>query len=727
MAFSPGQTVKHASQSSVTRKDGNAYVIETLGADGRVGPHAVDRVIGEKPLWQFIVDAEEGHGAGDSGRGGDAALAEPVAPDSAAQPVAPDDKPTQSDSTARQPIPRQQVLELCYDPAKHEWFNVYGDEDRQPGEWGHWTGRGMNWNSQCASCHNTRVKKNYDPATDTYATTMAEPTVSCEACHGPMRDHVDWQRTNNLPASSPSPAPRAPRPSTDPTLKKFTSTQWLAICGSCHARQTDLTGDFVPGDSYFDHYALVVPDLSETFYADGQVREENYEFTSFLSSRMYASGVTCLHCHDPHAAKPVLNDNALCMKCHNGSFPKSPKIDVATHTFHAAESSGSKCVNCHMPQTVYMQRHWRHDHGFTIPDPLLTKQHGIPNACNRCHEDKDVDWSLAAVEKWYGERMNRPTRRRAQLVAALRKGATADHAAPLLAIVRDKENVFWQAAALTLLPQDELLRQPEVQQALVNATGHGFPLVRDKTVGSLGPLVAAGFPNADAAVRKLLEDPTRSVRVAAAWTLRATVDETSLAAQDALRYQQLSLDQPIGLLRSGEWLLARGDRAGALTLFEKAVAWNPSGAQFRNALAEVYSLQERPADAVRQLQQAVKLEPKNAQWWFGLGQAWAEVGDLRQASASFEKAVELDPTHSDAWYNLGLALDQGGKTVEGVAALAKAERLNARRADIPFALATILAKHGHLREAREAAMRALQANPNHQETRQLLQNLGGLE
>ena len=50
-------------------------------------------------------------------------------------------------------------------PRSNEWFNVYGSEDRRPGEWGHWTGRGMNWNSMCATCHNTRLRKNYDAAT----------------------------------------------------------------------------------------------------------------------------------------------------------------------------------------------------------------------------------------------------------------------------------------------------------------------------------------------------------------------------------------------------------------------------------------------------------------------------------------------------------------------------------------------------------------------------------
>src|SRR5437764_1151098 len=88
--------------------------------------------------------------------------------------------------TPRATIPggRLQTLEASYDPHKNQWFNVYGNEDRHFGEWGHWTGRGMNWNSMCASCHNTRVRKNYDEKSDSYQTTMAQLTVSCESCHG---------------------------------------------------------------------------------------------------------------------------------------------------------------------------------------------------------------------------------------------------------------------------------------------------------------------------------------------------------------------------------------------------------------------------------------------------------------------------------------------------------------------------------------------------------------
>ncbi len=706
VAFDPTRSVKHGTQSSTVRKDGEAFILETLGAGDRVGPHVARRVIGESPLWQFVVDA--------------------AAPDALAEPVAPG-----GERGKQGPIGRQQVLELSYDPHANEWFNVYGDEDRKPGEWGHWTGRGMNWNSMCASCHNTRVRKNYDVETDRYATTMAEATVSCEACHGPMKDHVTWQQEygdrtkDDRTKDEKAEAANSPGAKTkDPTARRLTSTQWLAVCGSCHSRRGELTGDFAPGDSYFDHHALVIPDLTELFYADGQVHEEDYEFTSFLSSRMYASGVTCLHCHDPHRGKTLAQGNALCMKCHNGSFPKSPRIDVATHTFHAADSTGSQCVNCHMPQTVYMQRHSRHDHGFTIPDPLLTKQHGIPNACNRCHEDKDTDWSLAAVEKWYGERMDRPTRRRAQAVAAARDAETEKARGPLLALLADDNNVFWQASAATLLRQGGLLERGDVQQALEAATRHKYPLVREKAALALEPLVAARDAEATAAIRALLDDSARSVRVAAGWTLRAQVDATSPAGKDVLAYLRQNEDQPGGAMQRGMWHLDRGELDAGVSWFTRAVGWDPNSAPIRDALGVGYSMQSRPADAVRQMQAAVRIAPDDAEYWYKLGLGWAEVGDVDQTVAALKKAVELAPNHARAWYNLGLAHNQNGEAIEAIRALVAAEKADPQRADIPFALATILVKLRQVGEARAAAVRALAIDPRHEGARRLIQSLG---
>lgn len=59
----------------------------------------------------------------------------------------------------------------------------------------------------------------------------------------------------------------------------------METCAACHARRGELTGDLVPGEAFFDHFTLSIPDTTELFYPDGQVHEEDYEFTAFLGSR----------------------------------------------------------------------------------------------------------------------------------------------------------------------------------------------------------------------------------------------------------------------------------------------------------------------------------------------------------------------------------------------------------------------------------------------------------
>ncbi len=669
-AFAPTQTFTHGTQtSSAAVKDGR-FNVETPGFGGKRGPYEVARVIGHDPLRQFLVARPDG---------------------------------------------RFQALEVAFDPRKHQWFDVYGAEDRKPGEWGHWTGRGMNWNNMCASCHNTRLRKNYDEQTDSYRTAMAEMSVGCESCHGPMKAHADWRRQN----------PRSSDP--EPSMRRLDRDQVFDTCGSCHARRRELTGDFVPGDAFHQHYQLTTVDGSDLYFADGKVRDELYEYGSFLSSKMHAAGVRCADCHDPHRAKVRAVGNDLCQTCHAGGTTapggtiRAPVIDPAAHSFHQAAGAGAQCVNCHMPQTVYMQRHKRHDHGFTIPDPLLTKQHGIPNACNQCHADKDAEWAVSASAKWWGEKMNRPSRERAQRIAAARTGSH-DAGAPLITLLRDEPSPYWKASLLRLLLP--WAGEAEASRAFLEYAQHADPLVRTAAAQGLefSGDAAAAAPARQVLTRRL-EDASRSVRASAAWALRDSVDETTRAGRDLLHALEIGADQPAGQLQRGAWAMARREPAAALSHFARAVEWDPNSAPIRHEYAVALSMMNRPQDSLKQMQEAARLEPGNAEFRHKLALAWNEAGSLADALREFAAAVKLDPKHSRAWYNLGLALSAQGKAADAIAALRSGEAADPRDARIPYARATIHARLGQAAEARAACEAALALAPQMQEARQLLEAL----
>jgi len=669
-AFDPPSTIHAGSQSAQVHLEGPVPQIVADDLSGQSRSHAVRRVIGADPLRQFLVDGPSG---------------------------------------------RMQAMEAAYDPTRGDWFDVFGNEDRRPGEWGHWTGRGMNWNSMCAACHNTRLHKNYAEQDDSYHTQMAEMSVGCEACHGPSKAHSAWQLDHKLTDGLKQQA-KPP----DPTLPHLSRDQNLDTCASCHARRSSITGDFVPGQSFFDQFSLDGVDESETFYADGQVRDEDYEFSAFLGSKMYAAGVRCMDCHDVHSGRTLLAGNTLCMKCHTGAFPKAPVINPFTHTFHAPASAGSQCVNCHMPQTTYMQRHARHDHGFTIPDPLLTEKTNVPNACNRCHADKSADWAAAAVQQWYGAKMDRPSHQRAVAFAAARKGDGAARPA-LVAILADPgESFYWKSAAVRLLGR--WANDSTVVSVLSEQLHAAHPLVRESGVTTLAPAVDHD-PELRQAIQPLLSDPSRNVRVAAAQAMAGQIDSDSPAAREYLASLDEQADQPAGQFQLAVYQHNRGNPDSAIAHLERAVTWDQQSPSLHREAAVLFATLARPREALLQIELACRLDPENAEYELLHGLAAVEAGDPADGIEAMERAVRLDPHFSRAWYNIGLMKQKAGSFAEALAALKKAEEADGSDPQIPYARAVLLKQLHQTAEARAAAERALAISPRYQDAAELLQSL----
>ncbi|MFU8832661.1 MAG: hypothetical protein ACNA7J_10970, partial [Wenzhouxiangella sp.] len=79
-----------------------------------------------------------------------------------------------------------------------------------------------------------------------------------------------------------------------------------------------------------------------------------------------------------------------------------PTNALTEHSRHPADSAGSLCYNCHMPQINYGVMAIHRSHRIEIPDAQRDATAGRPNACLNCHLDEGTDWADRALAEWPG-------------------------------------------------------------------------------------------------------------------------------------------------------------------------------------------------------------------------------------------------------------------------------------------------------------------------------------
>ena len=199
----------------------------------------------------------------------------------------------------------------------------------------------------------------------------------------------------------------------------------------------------------------------------------------------------------------------------------------------------------------------------------------------------------------------------------------------------------------------------------------------------------------------------------------------STAFKDLVAYLRHGADQPGGALQVAVFYLDRGDAETALSYLRKSIVWDPNSAPLHHALAMALNLQGKMDEVVPALQEACRLAPRDAEYRYKLGLALNETGKLPEATTALEETVKLDPQFSQAWYNLGLAYSAANQSERALETLLRAETLEANSARVPYARATVLARLGRLQEARAAARRALELQPDFADATALLRQLEG--
>jgi hypothetical protein len=554
---------------------------------------------------------------------------------------------------AHLPGDKFQTISATYDVLEDRWVDVYAGENRMPGEWGHWANQGMNWNANCAYCHTTEYKKNFDFETNSYHSTWTQQGLACAECHSGLKEHVAAAKNGDHTTG----------------LTKLTTIQTEHNCATCHSRRDQLTPDnFKIGDDYHDHFTLSFPDQPNLYHHDGQILDEDFVYGSFQMSRMAHSGVSCKDCHNPHTLKTILpiENNLLCMRCHSGGVENAPVIEPLVHSFHSEGSTGNQCVNCHMSKTTYMQVDPRADHAFLSPDPLLTKELGIPNACNKCHTDESVDWAVEWSEKWYGEKMaDHRQRKRARVIAAAHNFDPS--ALPkLLALLKDEEVPGWRATYAGLL--GNYLPNQSVVNVLKPLLDDPNPMVRGRAASTLGN---AG--EIDAAL-DMLTDSSRSVRISAARGVAASQSVPDpIAKKDWDEYLTFNMDRPQSLLMLANTANREGRSTDVEKYVERAILMDQLNPEMYHQAAILLSGAGLNEDAEKALYKGWDLAPDNPSFPYSLGLLAAERNDLESAIGFLEETVAIEPRFSRAWYNLSLAYGKLNRPEDAARAMQRAQ------------------------------------------------------
>lgn len=663
--------VQFKSDRETTRffRQGDRFWVNTPGADGRPQDFEVAYAFGIEPLQQYLIDTGGGH---------------------------------------------LQALGVAWDTRQQQWFHLYpgqGVDFKNPL---HWSKPQQNANFMCVECHTTGFKRNFNAASATFDSHWNSLGVGCQACHGPASGHLAW--------AAQKPARQVAHAGFQQSLVEGGNLAEVETCARCHARRAPLGDGFHNERRLMDDY-LPSRLTRELYELDGKIKDEVFEYGAFTQSKMFAKGVRCSNCHEPHSTQLKAPGDGLCLQCHNpagktgvagvdGAGLKARDYTATEHHHHAPGSPAAQCVSCHMPGKFYMVNDYRHDHGFSIPAPAQALALGTPDACLGCHKGSAGQRVSEQFALWYADRPS-DTPAYAASLDLLRSGKPGAAQALLTQLANSELPAIRRATLL-----DELPNYPSERtlQAARSALGDSAPQVRAAAVEALAALLPPQQRSMPLA--PLLRDPVLAVRIAAAYALlparAAGLGAAQAAFEQALdEYEsvQLSLleraeanlnlallyqasgrtDAVEPYLRSAvlrdadflparvalvQWLDSHGRQDEARTLLEDSLRQHPDSALLQQAHGLALIRQGRRDQALVALRKAVQLAPQNAGYGYVLAVALHDQGQREPAMQQLWSSLQQQPFNRDVRLALMHYLQQARQVDTANALLESLRQLN---------------------------------------------------
>ncbi len=655
-------TFTHKGVKSSFFKRGGDYYVNTEGEDGKYSDYKIVYTFGYTPLQQYIVQFPNGE---------------------------------------------FNCLLTAWDTVEQKWFHLQPDLDIKHDEWINWSGGSQRWNTMCADCHSTDLRKNYDLTTGVYNTTFSEINVACEACHGPSSAHVSYFKEQEKNEADGVLPPEMYMGGSVPPK------ELVDKCARCHSRRTNLTPYFDYTGDFMDHYFPAM--LEEPLYElDGQIRDEVYVYTSFIQSKMYGLGVSCKDCHDVHSLKLKKQGNDLCLTCH-----VPDKYNTPDHHYHAMNTDAALCINCHMDGKLYMVNDYRRDHSFRIPRPDQSVKYSTPNACNKCHTDKSAKWASDFIVDKYGPE------RADHFSDHLLKGYSEDNQEFKKVFSNQKYPEIARATAIGLYANSPISYEELLD--LTRYLNDSSVFVRNQTVRAFESIGSTVF---SPQIEPLLKDSVRAVRISAAHYFNI-VDKSGVETSEGYKNANaeyltdlnVNSDLPAGLHQIGVYNQSLGDSDRALEYYKKAVLEDSYNNRSRMNLALIYYQKGLVDESEALYLKVVEQEPHYSYPYYMLGLLYNETNRSDKALKYIALSCSKEPPNANAYYNYALMLQQNNKNKEANSIIETALKVFPNDERILYIKLLSEVNSNQLKSAMNTCRLLLQINPNNRNYLQIMQRL----
>lgn len=321
-------------------------------------------------------------------------------------------------------------LPVAYDLMNKRWMSLNGSFFYPDGD--NYKQHFTQWDTNCVFCHNVKAQPNYNFDTKLSRTEVSELGIACGACHAQGAEHAEAARSPLTRALWRANA-NSDTKIVDPL--ELDSDRSMMVCGHCHGQRVpepfdrirEILGKGDPFDAGGDlskYYRPVHADTSigelsfaNRFWSDGSPRLTAYEYQGVTGSACFLKGekgkrITCTSCHTMHEGdiKGQITEekrtNVACTQCHTQLRDETA---LKTHTKHEINSAGSSCYSCHMPEVIYGVQAIHKTHLITVPNPSLTIEKSVPNACNQCHVDRSANWAVDQAKALWPSRYDTTT------------------------------------------------------------------------------------------------------------------------------------------------------------------------------------------------------------------------------------------------------------------------------------------------------------------------------